>query len=306
MSAGQGDRSPDGATQILFATDFSKSAEEAEAAAILLAEAFGARLHFVHVFDNSELPRWSADYHSPAAVQTALEESREQSRGRLEAATASAARKVDCGEPFLGDGPVAAGIAERAAAVDADLVVVGAQGHSRLSHLLIGSVAEATVRQAPCSVLTIRGSLTAPGPVVVGTDFSESATGALREACALADRLHADLHIVHAEALGWRGAPYEPSPANEFYQELFREAQLQLTQVAESCAIAGDVTTELSTLHPQSALNDVGERRGARLIVVGSKGLTGMKRFLLGSVAERTVRHAKISVLVARDKSTDH
>ncbi len=287
---------------ILFATDFSESSEQAQAVAVSIAAAFGARLHFFHAFEAREIPHAISRALAPASFKSDLEAARTASAERLEAALARAKGEVDCGAAFLGDVPAPAAIAARAEAVDADLIVVGSQGHTGIQHLLLGSVAEATVRHAPCSVLTARGSFGAGGPVVVGTDFSAAASQALGEACVIADRLGADLHIVHAATpVTPMVGPYGGVLWVDYYDQILEAAEAALAEEAESCQIVGQVTTEVLSTNPQIALNQVAARIQARLIVVGSRGLTGVKHLLLGSVAERTLRHADRCVWTVRN-----
>ena len=286
---------------ILFATDFAKSAEQAQAAALSMATAFDARIHFFHAL---EFPLPVFEPYTVVAPRLFLSESRKGAREKLDAALASAKERGLAGTALLGEVPAPAAIAARAEEVGADLIVVGSEGHTGLQHLLLGSVAERTVEHAPCSVLAARDPLDGSGPVVVGTDFSRPAGEAVREACEIADRLGADLHIVHAATIVTPiVVPFEAAFSCDFHDHIQRNAEAQVAEVAKSCRIAGAATTEVSTAPPQVALNQAAERLGARLIVVGSRGLTGVKHLLLGSVAERTVRHATRSVWTVRPRT---
>jgi nucleotide-binding universal stress UspA family protein len=94
-------------------------------------------------------------------------------------------------------------------------------------------------------------------------------------------------------------APYEVAIPEGIIEGARREAQRQLEQAAK--AISGvQVTTELANTPAHAALVDAATRLPAELIVTGSRGLTGVKHALLGSVAERTLRYAPCSVLTVR------
>jgi nucleotide-binding universal stress UspA family protein len=94
-------------------------------------------------------------------------------------------------------------------------------------------------------------------------------------------------------------APYEVAIPEGIIEGARREAQRQLEQAAK--AVAGvSVTTELASTPAHAALVDAATRLPAELIVTGSRGLTGLKHALLGSVAERTLRYAPCSVLTVR------
>jgi nucleotide-binding universal stress UspA family protein len=141
--------------------------------------------------------------------------------------------------------------------------------------------------------------------IVVGTDGSESAQEAVRQAVELAARLGATLRIVSA---------YEPVPAGRLREES-REVPPDLQwminpredvdatlRAAAEAAREGGVEFETYARQgdPADAILDVAEEQGADLIVVGNKGMTGARRFLLGSVPNRVSHHAPCSVLIIR------
>jgi nucleotide-binding universal stress UspA family protein len=141
--------------------------------------------------------------------------------------------------------------------------------------------------------------------VVVGTDGSETATQAVRSAVELAKALGATMEIVSA---------YEPVPAQRLRQErLETPEELQWAinpreDVEATLEAAAQIAREAgleANIHPRQgdpadAVLDVAEERGADLIVVGNKGMTGAKRFLLGSVPNKVSHHAPCSVLIIR------
>ena len=141
--------------------------------------------------------------------------------------------------------------------------------------------------------------------IVVGTDGSETAREAVRQAVALAGRVGARLEIVSA---------YEPVPGGRLRAEARqapRDLQWAVNQrgdvdatLADAAGAARDGGVEARTYarqgDPADAILDVAEERGADLIVVGNKGMTGARRFLLGSVPNKVSHHAPCSVLIIR------
>ena len=141
--------------------------------------------------------------------------------------------------------------------------------------------------------------------IVVGTDGSDTASQAVRQAVDLASAVGAKIELVSA---------YEPVPAQRLAEER-RDAPEDL-QWAISPREDVDATlesaAELARTHgvevnlcprqgdPADAILDVAEERNADLIVVGNKGMTGAKRFLLGSVPNKVSHHAPCSVLIIR------
>ena len=138
---------------ILVATDFSPHSEQALETAIDLARRLGAGIRLIHVFD---LPLPLVSPYEVAVPDAYLEETRSVAAGRLEAA---AARVRDEGievESQLGEVPAARSISEAAREAGADLIVMGTRGNSGLKHLVLGSVAEHTLRLAHCPVMTVK------------------------------------------------------------------------------------------------------------------------------------------------------
>ena len=142
--------------------------------------------------------------------------------------------------------------------------------------------------------------------ILVGTDGSATAAAAVGEAIVLASKVGARLTIVSA---------YEPiselrlreerqsAPADAQWMVNQREDVLAVLEKSREQATAGGVG-EIETFARQGdaadAILDIAEEQGCDLIVVGNKGMTGAKRFLLGSVPNKISHHAPCSVLIVR------
>jgi nucleotide-binding universal stress UspA family protein len=141
--------------------------------------------------------------------------------------------------------------------------------------------------------------------IVVGTDGSETAREAVEQAIGLAKAVGASIELVSA---------FEPTPSVRLRRqarEAPRDAQwtvnpredveATLREASEAIERAGVAVTPYAREgDPADAILDVAEERGADLIVVGNKGMTGARRFLLGSVPNRVSHHAPCSVLIIR------
>jgi nucleotide-binding universal stress UspA family protein len=142
--------------------------------------------------------------------------------------------------------------------------------------------------------------------IVVGTDGSETASTAVREAAELAARLKAAIYVVSA---------YEPVATQRLREEARQvpgdlqwmvnpredvEATLRDAEKIVREAGVEDVTTLAREGDPADAILDVAEEHGLDLIVVGNKGMKGTKRFLLGSVPNKVSHHAPCSVMIIR------
>jgi nucleotide-binding universal stress UspA family protein len=141
--------------------------------------------------------------------------------------------------------------------------------------------------------------------MVVGTDGSQTAGEAVRQATELAKRIEAKVHLVSA---------YEPVPEGRLREERHdipddlqwmvnprEDVGATLEEAAQALKDQGvDVETHAREGDPADAILDVAEETGADLIVVGNKGMTGAKRFLLGSVPNKVSHHAPCSVMIIR------
>ena len=141
--------------------------------------------------------------------------------------------------------------------------------------------------------------------IVVGTDGSNTASEAVRQAIEVAKPLGATLQIVSA---------YEPVPGDRLREEASEipgdiayavGPREDVNQVLEGAAGAAreqgvEVTTHAREGDPADAILDVAEETQADLVIVGNKGMTGARRFLLGSVPNKISHHAPCSVLIVR------
>jgi nucleotide-binding universal stress UspA family protein len=141
--------------------------------------------------------------------------------------------------------------------------------------------------------------------IVVGTDGSGTAGEAVRQATALAKALQATIHLVSA---------YEPVPEGRLRDERVQvpddmqwminpreDVDATLKEAAGSIEQEGlQVESYAREGDPADAILDVAEEQNADLIVVGNKGMTGAKRFLLGSVPNKVSHHAPCSVMIIR------
>jgi nucleotide-binding universal stress UspA family protein len=131
------------------------------------------------------------------------------------------------------------------------------------------------------------------------TDFSASAASAFLFARTLAKGHGARiilLHVVEVPVVGPAGMVPFPPPAPPINREA-RNAQLQAIAAANPEI---QVECSLAENEPASAILDVARQAGCDLIVMGTHGRTGLSRLLMGSVAEKVVRHAQCPVLTLK------
>ncbi|HEY0991352.1 MAG TPA: universal stress protein [Kofleriaceae bacterium] len=147
--------------------------------------------------------------------------------------------------------------------------------------------------------------------VVVGFDFTHSARAAMYRAIAVANR--APFHVLHficaIEPHGHIPQIPHHGRVDLAYVERVEKALLDMiTAELKGAAIADRVHFFIHVRigHAAEEILDLAREVGADLIIVGSKGLTGVERLVLGSVAEQIVREAGCTVEVARPKTYEH
>ncbi len=144
--------------------------------------------------------------------------------------------------------------------------------------------------------------------ILVPTDFSPDATTALETAKGFARQLGSRIVLLHAYRVDL--PPSTPDLGggfvlpDRFYEELGRSATKKVEELAQAVAKDGISASGIAVEdRPASAIVDAAKRLPADLIVMGSRGLTGLAHVLLGSVADRVIRQSHCPVLVVRSKT---
>lgn len=209
------------------------------------------------------------------------------------------------------DRPAAALLAE-SARMRADLVVLGWRGHGPIRRLLMGSVSRKIAREAKAAVMVVRGSRERPKEAkrfVLGYDGSQNARRALRLLAKLAPS-------PEARALVLTSLPplYSPplSPMPQQARLLALEGIRRAERAREKQARAGleraagvlrrhgwSVQTRLTPQAPLLSLLEAATSFNADALVVGARGVSGLERILLGSVANGALERSRCPVIVA-------
>ena len=187
-------------------------------------------------------------------------------------------------------------------ASDAQMIVLGAHGHSVVDGALIGSVSQHLARHAECPVVVAREAQDPnAGRIVVGFDDSPGSQLAVAFAFEMARDTEAPLTVIH----GWRVIPpgtvglYMPLTP-DFVEHVESERAALRDAMSEWCDKYPDVEVELSAvpLHPVRVLTDASDH--AAMVVVGSRGRGAFAGLLLGSVSQGVLHRARCTVVVAR------
>ncbi len=288
--------------RILLATDFSGYAEIAGALVAGMALPAGSAVRVVHGVE--PLPMLSA--FAPAAVTTIAEGVERESRDRLHAAAAGLegpGRSVDVA---LGYGRGADIVIDEAEAFHPDLIVMGSRGRGAIASAVLGSVSAEVIDRAPCPVLIARKSTL--GGVLLADDGSRSAS--LGAALVAAPYLRgAAVRVVSVVDAPYPLLTGDPTGAGTMaaisaYEEalpILREAHGKIAhdRVASLAAAGVSASAEVREGDTVAELVASAVEHQDDLVIVGSRGTTGLRRLVLGSVARGVLFAAPCSVLVA-------
>ena len=286
----------------LVPLDFSRHSDKALDHALVLAEIFGARIHLLHACHLAifAMPDHVIYGDLTRALQMGASRKLDKARQKVTAAGVE-------GEIHRVELPPADAVAETAEKIGADLIVMGTRGLTGLKHVLLGSVADRTIRSVPCPVMTVKravratGSLT-PRTILVPTDFSECSRRAVDLACALAKGVEAaHLVLIHAYSLPLEVKTLAEVDDEPLLKTISERATQDLGRVLIELKDEG-ISAELTVRHgsPEAVVVDVATERDADLIVMGTHGRTGLPHLLLGSVAERVLRTAPCPVITVK------
>jgi len=277
--------------KILVCTDGSPDSEGAITAALHMAKTTGSTVFLLEVlFFLAGYELQSPDTLAPPMVNLELMQVQETAaRERLEAWKAEAAKEGVTLEPRVRTGASAYdGILEEAGELQPDLIIMGRHGYTGLTRLLMGSVTARVIGHSPCHVLVApQGVLLSFERLLIASDGSPFSEAAWAEALILAKTMGSALIGVTVAASD-RDIP----TATEVVRHL------------EAAAATQGITldTMIPMGRPEVGIVKAAEFKQASLIIVGSHGRTGLKRLLMGSVAERVIGHAKCPVLVVKKK----
>ncbi len=293
--------------KILVPTDFSDCADAALSQALLIAYEHDAEIHLLHVVTlHGEDPN-HPDSHFPEieAIFRSFEKRASEAMAKLLADTKFGAVRVSH-DSVRAIAPAPA-IVEYADSRDFDLTVLGTHGRRGARRLLLGSVAEEVVRTIGSPVLTVGRKVDGKprlfNRVMVPYDFSDHADHALSIGIEIARRYEGKVELVHVVTPPVAPAAVAGIPTPGFFgPDLSKDLGAVLESRASKAAKAEGVPVSSKVLegHTEMLLVDYATQQDVDLIVMGSHGLTGLWRFLLGSVTEKVVRAAECPVWIVR------
>jgi nucleotide-binding universal stress UspA family protein len=279
---------------ILFANDLGISARRALPFAVALADHCGAKFYAAHV-----IPPEAYALALPEAVERILDDAQNSASYALDQIIDPLRRRGQPCETLLGHGNVADVLTEFARNHAVDLVVVGTSSRSGLGKVLLGSIAEEIIREAPCPVLTVGPHvMTEPlagiQNIVCATDFSPGSLRAEELAVSLAHEYQAHLTLVHVVEGVLRDSPH---------------LAIQLTEKR----LRGMIPLEPEFLHEPQVMVEIGPvakrilaveaQLLADIIVMGVRGAGAFAQTAshFGSIAHTVVSLSTCPVLTVGD-----
>lgn len=195
-----------------------------------------------------------------------------------------------------------------------DLIVMGSQGMTGVKHFLLGSVSDRVLEHASCSVLIVKDSpkmastaaaadASLPWRILIAYDDSEPAKKAISLCASLPMDDNAEVKVVSVmPMIHMFRQDIRQQLNNIWLQEKHAKAESLKHAVSAIQWSTPHVTSELiESADVSEAILNIVEQGAMDLIVLGSKGRSPVKRFLLGSITSHTADHAPCSVLVVRE-----
>ena len=216
-------------------------------------------------------------------------------------------------EPLVGAGKPEEIIVDEASKVDSTLIAMSTHGRTGIGRWLLGSVTDKVLHTATSPLLVVRAK-NADSPtveqaqiksIIVPLDGSKLAEAVFPIVTDLAAATSSEVLLIRAVSVPagyYAGEEYEPPPDIDFLGILETEATEYLEQACKTLRQGGlgSVKTAVLVGYPASEVEAVAERTPDSIIAISSHGRSGIGRTVLGSVADRLVRHSGSPVLVIR------
>lgn len=309
--------------KVLLAVDHSRYAKDAARFLGGLEIPVNSTLYLLHVIDPplkghaSQLARFRKYKRRLAAEQTKKKAKAEEFLNRLLKPLKVGGLRV---QPLLCEGAPGAEIVAAVKQYGINLVVLGTRGLSGIRRFLLGSVSERVLSDAPCSVLVVRGRPRRTGlkktrglHVLAAADGSPDARAAVSFLPTLGLPPSSECTVIHVVEPLEDETPHPESSFGMMDGPDFGHIPDEIRRAQERFGFAVLEASERylkrSSLKVNTTFNkgnvaenviQIAEQLRADLLVLGPRGLTGDKRFPLGSVVQKLVRHAPCSVLVVR------
>lgn len=299
-------------SKILICSDGSECARNAARAGAEIARRFGSEVLLLNVFDLSfmaspEVGVWAATF-DQETINECFHDERKATEGIVKPLFEQA------GVPYKMvqvTGHPVDGILDLAEREQIDLIVLGSRGLSGLKEFFLGSVSQGVLHHANCAVLIAGGDCKALGEagfqsILLASDGSHGAQMATGAAVELAQKFSTSLTVLHvidphpSRAAGHEGdldvgAGVHPDPESlRKFDSIHKTVQCASDKTGVACSFRRECG------RPGETIVRFAREHDSDLIVMGSRGLGGFKRLLLGSISNYVGHHAGCPILVVR------
>jgi nucleotide-binding universal stress UspA family protein len=291
-------------SKILVPVDFSSHSRRALDYATHVGKALGAELHLLHAWNPLSCVSAEGELTVPDDTLPMIRDSAARS---LESWSEVLSQQgVPC-KTHLEAGPASPTIAQVVGELEVDLVVIAARGRAGLRDVLLGSVAERTIRQASCPVVTVNERVRIPPAlplkkIVIGLDFSEACRRAVEFARDFGAALgRPQLILVHGRSGPGEIAHLVDERASKGNGSTDGTVTEEFGPWLDHLRNEGwDVENRISPNPPEDSIVEIAGAEDADLVVVGTQDPFAVAAVLLGSVAERVVRTAGCATVTVR------
>lgn len=276
---------------IVVATDFSTRSDRALRRATIIARQLGAALALVHVVDDDR-PRHLVDEQIDAAQQI-LDETTDTI---IQMDGIPAESKVIAGDVF-------SGILQVAQDTAASMIIVGPH-RRQLRDAFIGTTAERTIAHSRCPVLMTAGVPSAPyDRALIALDVTEASRTTARRAQELGLLGEVDIVAMHAFDAPAQGMMQRAMVESETVHQYLADEQIRAQEEFAALLAEASLTAIRKVMMPADGsaarrILECARDESASLIVLGTSQRTGLRRFILGSVAEAVLADTDRDVLV--------
>jgi nucleotide-binding universal stress UspA family protein len=292
--------------KVLLAYDGSNESEEALAYAVFLSKKFGSEITGVYVSMIDTMPMYLNYPYAESSIFFSLMEQTEKNRKAKLSSIESVLAKQ--GISFKGRvlrGEPGREIVDLAHADKTDLIVIGKRGHGLIDRLLIGSTALKVLRESDIPVLAVKKreekDTVQIKKLLVPVDISEKTDSALNYAIRLGEELNATISVVFVVKL----ESYDFEIPYKLLENLIPFASSELAKQVEEIKLNLGVKSEIKTeviqgLNTPLSIVNYASSNDIDLIILNTHGRKGIKRLILGSVAEKVIQESHCSVLALK------
>jgi universal stress protein E len=279
---------------ILLATDFTKSNNNAIESAICLAKTFQSKIFILHV-----LPEDVGNEKAMQLLDYAAKRELESLKERIEK------EGVETGELILEHGGHLDRIIRTSERINANLILIGAGENVKNKNFKLGTTAEKIIERSDKPVMVIQsGNYLDIKKIICPIDFSDESKRAIKNAITLAHRFNAELIILSAYEPAYKGPLHIDMPWADQDEKMKARHQANFSDFLDDVNFTGLTVKKMVRKGDfASIIFKTIEKENVDFMVIGATGRTGLGRFFTGSVTEKVIREVPCSFVTIKDEN---